>query len=161
MTTAPTPARIERGADRRLRFIPADGREPVEKVRLALAWPLRFADRYLVVLDAEGRENVSFASIDDLDPACHDLVREELATRYFVTRVTAVRDLRLEHVVSFWDVDTDRGPRDFAIEESEHNPERISPTRWLLVDVRGNRYLIDDVSALDRRSRANLYRLMI
>lgn len=152
--------RIDKGGDGKLRFHPGDGAAPADDVRLHLAWPLRWRDRHLVVLDHEGREIRMFDSLDDLDPACRDLVRGELAERYFTTRILGVLSVRPEHVVSYWEVDTDRGRREFVIEESEHNPRRIGEACLLFDDVSGNRFLIDDLRAIDARSRRFLSRLV-
>ena len=154
------PPRIEKGGDGKLRFRPGDGAAPADDVRLHLAWPLRWRDRHLVVLDHEGREIRMFDSLADLDPTCHDLVRGELAERYFTTRILGVLSVRPEHVVSYWEVDTDRGRREFVIEESEHNPRRVGDASWLFEDVSGNRFLIEDVREVDARSRRLLSRLV-
>jgi hypothetical protein len=152
--------RLERASDGKLRFDPRDGSEPAADVRVHRAWPLRWHDRYITILDHEGHEIRMFHSIDELDAACHELVRSELAERYFTTRIRAVLSVRPEHVVSYWEVETDRGRREFVIEESEHNPRRIAEATWLFEDVSGNRFLIDDVRVLDARSRKLLSRLV-
>lgn len=165
MTAGPAPPpsaapRVEMGGDGKLRFIPADGSPPAADVRIHLAWPLRWRDRYIVILDPEGREVCLPLSIDDLDPACRSLVRGEIEERYFMTRIRSVISVRAEHVVSYWDVDTDRGRREFVIEESERNPRRVAEAGWLFEDAGGNRFLIDDVRKLNTRSRRLLGRLI-
>lgn len=165
MTAAPSSEgrgrpRIDSAAGGKLRFDPGDGSPPAADVRLHLAWPLRWRDRHLVILDHEGHEVRMLASLDELDPECHDLVRNELAERYFTTRILAVLSVRPEHVVSYWEVETDRGRREFVIEESEQNPRRVGEASWLFEDVSGNRFLIDDVRQIDARSRRLLSRLV-
>jgi hypothetical protein len=58
--------------------------------------------------------------------------------------------------VSYWTAETDRGRREFVVQGSDTNPYRFSESRWLVSDVTGNRYLIEDVTALDAVSRGLL-----
>ena len=53
----------------------------------------------------------------------------------------------------YWKVETDRGPRWFALREPGKNVTWISATRVVLRDTAGNRFEIPDLEALDGRSR--------
>jgi len=146
---SPTPrpdgrALLETAEDGTLRLTRPDG-TVVEKVRLALAWPLRHRDRYIAVLD-ENEES-------------RDLVRGEIKRRYLETYILSVLGLRMERRVSYWEVETDRGRREFVVQGSETNPYYITDRRWQIIDVVGNRYEITDVTALDAASQLLLEEL--
>jgi hypothetical protein len=150
-----SPPRVTLAADGTLTFTKPDG-STVAKVRLALGWPLRHRHRYIAVLDEKGHEVHMAAHLDDFAADSRQLVRREVERRYLETHILAIRSLRDEHRVSYWEVETDRGRRQFVLQGSETNPYRISDRRWQLIDVAGNRYEITDLYALDPRSRSLL-----
>ena len=132
----------------------------VKKVRLALAWPLRHRDRYITVLDEKGHEELMASALGDFAKDCRKLVRDEIERRYLDTEIRTVLSLRVERQVSYWEVMTDRGRREFVVQGSETNPYRISDTHWQIIDVAGNRYEIPDLHALDETSQLLLSELL-
>ncbi len=132
----------------------------VKKVRLSLAWPLRHRDRYIAVLDEKGHEELMASSLDDFATDCRELVKAEIERRYLDTEILSVLSLRVERQVSYWEVMTDRGRREFVVQGSETNPYRISESHWQIIDVAGNRYEIPDVNALDTTSQVLLSELL-
>jgi len=153
----PTPrpdgrALIEVAENGTLRLTKPDG-TVVENVRLALAWPLRYRDRYIAVLDEKGKETFMTARLSDFAEGSRDLVRQEVERRYLETHILAILSLRMERRVSYWEAETDRGRREFVVQGSETNPYRISDRRWQIIDVAGNRYEITDLTALDATSQ--------
>ena len=53
----------------------------------------------------------------------------------------------------YWEVETDRGPRWFALREPGKNVTWLDDGHLVLRDTAGNRYEIVDVTALDGASR--------
>ena len=151
-------ALLEVAPDGTLRLTRPDG-TTVEKVRLALAWPLRHRDRHVAVLDAAGKEVLMARDLKEFARECRALVRREIERRYLETRILSVLALRVERRVSYWEVRTDRGRREFVVQGSDTNPYRISPNHWLIIDVTGNRYQITDLAGLDAASRLLLEQL--
>ncbi len=151
-------ALVEVAEDGTLTLTKPDG-TVVEKVRLALAWPLRHRDRYIAVLDEKGKEVFMTARLGDFAEDSRDLVRREIERRYLETHILSIVSLRMERRVSYWEVETDRGRREFVVQGSETNPYRISDCRWQIIDVAGNRYEITDLTALDATSQLLLGQL--
>jgi len=145
-------ALLETAKDGTLTLTKPDG-TVVEKVRLALAWPLRHRDRYIAVLDEKGKETFMASFLTDFAKESRDLVRREIERRYVETYILSVLGLRVERRVSYWEVATDRGRREFVVQGSETNPYHISDRRWQIIDVAGSRYEIADITALDARSQ--------
>jgi len=145
-------ALLETGENGTLTLTKPDG-TVVEKARPALAWPLRHRDRYIAILDGDGKEVFMADRLEDFAQECRQLVRLEIERRYMETNILSVLSLRVERRVSYWGVDTDRGRREFVIQGSDSNPYRIDRRRWQIIDVTGNRYEIPDVTALDLNSR--------
>lgn len=66
--------------------------------------------------------------------------------------IEVISSLRNEFGVSYWDVQTDRGNREFVVRNVSESAQWISPRRLLLIDVDGNRFEIPDIDLLDKRS---------
>jgi hypothetical protein len=140
--------------------------DPRDRLRLTIAgdrsypivkpvWaaPLTHRGRWLALLDGKGDE---IAMLDDpcaLPKESEFAVREELRRRYLTAEVTAITHARQEFGATYWNVETDRGPRDLVTQNLQENVVRISEDHILLLDVDGNRFEVPDTSVLDARSR--------
>ena len=80
--------------------------------------------------------------------------REELDRRYLTALIGRVTSIRNEFGTSYWDVETDRGQREFVVQNVAENAQWLGDHRLLIVDVDGNRFEIADLTALDKRSLA-------
>lgn len=126
------------------------------KVAIYQASPLRRPGRYLSLLDGKGDEIALVPSLDDLTPQSRAAAEEALRRRYLTARITAVAGMKQEFGVTYWHVDTDRGPRDFVVQSLSESCQWLSERHLLFVDVDGNRFEIPDRDALDAASRAHL-----
>ena len=52
----------------------------------------------------------------------------------------------------YFDIETDAGQRNFALKDINKSISRIHDTNVLLIDVYGNRYIIEDLDKLERAS---------
>jgi hypothetical protein len=80
-------------------------------------------------------------------------VEQELSRRYLTSRVRRLVSLKQEFGVTYWEVETDRGLRDFVVRDLQENCVWLSDTHLLLVDVDGSRFEIPDRLLLDERSQ--------
>ena len=53
---------------------------------------------------------------------------------------------------SYWQVDTDDGDLSFTVQDTFRNLLRIGEDRLAIFDVDGNRFEIESLAALDRKS---------
>ena len=123
------------------------------KVRVVCAAPLSQPDRYICLLD---EKNEVICTVEDpivLDAASQGIIKEELSQRYMTAIIKRIDSLRSEFGVSYWEVQTDRGDREFVIRNVSENAQWITDRRLLLVDVDGNRFEISNLDALDKKSR--------
>ena len=81
------------------------------------------------------------------------LVETALGERYHLAAIVRVHEVDVRFGTRYWRVETDRGPRWFALREPGKNVAWLSDTHLVLRDTAGNRYEIGDVDALDRGSR--------
>lgn len=130
------------------------------KVIIAMAYPLSEPNRYIGFMDAQGEDIGTIRDISDLDPDEQEIVREELNRRYFLPKIEQILQLNHEYEFTYIKALTDRGIRDFSIRGHRESCPEISPGRFLLEDIDGNRFEIPDIQKLDRRSRSLLSQII-
>lgn len=109
--------------------------------------------REIVFLDEHDHEVVTVESMDALTGAERRIVEDALRERYYLAVIERIERIDVQFGTRYWNVDTDRGPRWFALREPGKNVTWLSERHLVLRDTVGNRYEIPDVAALDRRSQ--------
>ncbi|MBI2914665.1 MAG: DUF1854 domain-containing protein [Firmicutes bacterium] len=122
------------------------------RVNLCRLFPFSLGDRYVAVLDGEGKEIGIIKDLGVFSPAEGELFSEELNWRYFTPKILEIRSLKEEFGYTHWEVETDRGPRRFTVQGTSDNVIPVTETRILIVDMDGNRFEIADMRELDPRS---------
>jgi hypothetical protein len=138
---------------------PGDGKEP-KPVKLVWAQPVSRRGGPVSILDAEKNEIAMLPNLDALDPESRQVAEDELLGRYLVARITRVIRARATYGVRYWHVETDRGERRFAIKHTSKNAIWVTDNHLVLRDTLGCRYEINPFSALDRRSRAEVEKVL-
>ncbi len=123
------------------------------RVKIVRAAPLSEPDRYICFLDANDELICMVDDVHELPAAYQDIIREELARRYLTSRIERVHSIRSEYGVSYWDVATDRGRREFVVKNVGEDARWLDEKRVLILDVDGNRFEVADLGTLDKRSR--------
>lgn len=123
------------------------------KIRVARAAPLSRPDSYVSLLNGKGEEIVMLPGLEVLDLSSRRVVERELDRRYLTSRVQRLVSLKQEFGVTYWEVETERGVRDFVVRDLQENCVWLSETHLLLVDVDGSRFEIPDRLLLDERSQ--------
>ena len=132
------------------------GEGSYSKIKIVRAFPLSHPDRYVAFLDDKDEEIGMVKDPKELDPQSRKIVEEELDKRYLVSIIKKIRSIRTDFGTSYWDVDTNRGRRDFVIQGVQDNVVWLGERRLLFVDVDGNRFEIPDYSSLDKKSASLL-----
>jgi len=130
------------------------GKEPVD-VTVRYLRPLT-ARTELVLLDGHGREVASVTGEDAFPEQEREIVREALRQRYHLPVIQRVQRVEVRFGTRYWWVDTDRGPRWFALREPGKNVTWLSTSHVVLRDTAGNRYEVPDVAALDAGSQRRI-----
>ncbi len=121
-------------------------------VRAVRAFPLSHAAPYVSFINDKGKEVCLLTHLDALDDASREAVQDALDLNYFVPRITAVHSISESWGVSHWDVDTDCGRARFEIVDRE-KIRRLPGGGLVIVDADENRFMVEDLSALDPRSQ--------
>jgi hypothetical protein len=122
-------------------------------VKPAWAAPVSRPRKYLALLDGKGDEIVVLPDPNALAPDSLAAVENELRMRYLTATVQAIIHARQEYGATYWEVDTDRGRRDFVTQNLQENALWFSETHLLLLDVEGNRFELPNIRELDHRSQ--------
>jgi len=151
--STPFAARVEgvTRRDGRLRIRPPDGGDDVP-VTVRYLRPLT-ARTEIVFLDEKQREVLTAVGVEALAGEERRLVEEALAERYLMATIRQVRRVDVRFGTRYWEVETDRGPRWFALREPGKNVTWLDEGHLVLRDTAGNRYEIVYVMALDGASR--------
>lgn len=130
------------------------GKVSYPEVKVVRALPLSRPDEFISFLDGKNDEICMIDDLEGLDAPSKEVITEELANRYLTSIVSRVNSVRNEFGTSYWDVETDRGGRDFVVQNVSENARWFGANRLLLLDVDGNRFEIPHLDELDKRSLA-------
>ena len=142
--------RVFRAPTNTVRMTVVDVRSYI-RVRPVQASPLAHTDKYVSLLDIKNEEVAFIRDMNDLDEGSRKVIEEELTHRYLRATIERIDSIQMEYGVTYWDVMTDRGRREFVIRGHE-NTHWASDTRLLLTDVDGNRFEVVDYTRLDPNS---------
>lgn len=137
------------------------------RVTLRRCFPLSAKRAHIIVRlpDSEARQGYELGIVEDveaLEPQSRAAVLRELQLHYFVPSILRIRSIREEFGFLYWDVETDRGPKEFIMRDSIIGSVRqVSPVRWLVIDINQTRYEVRDINALDARSQDLLRRYLL
>jgi hypothetical protein len=121
-------------------------------VKVVRAAPLSRPNNYFSVLNPKGEEVCLIKDLKELDVESRAALQAELERRYIGATIQRVNSIRSEFGVIYWEVETQRGRREFVTQESNENLIWLSERRLLILDVDGNRFEVPDVEQLDSRS---------
>jgi hypothetical protein len=121
-------------------------------VKVIRARPLQGDGRDIAFVDEKRRLVAMIESLDVLDNDSRTVAEEALEIRYFLAKVLRVIKTTTHFGTRFWDVETDKGRRKFALRDPNRNVLYSDDDRILVRDTLGNYYEIESLSKLDRRS---------
>jgi hypothetical protein len=132
-----------------------------ETVKLVPAFPISRPNRFVYFHDADGKEIGLLIEPRRLDRESRELVLQQADEAYFMPRILRIGriDEKPGMGIARWEVETDRGWNSFEMVSRSESVWYVGRNRLVIRDADGNRYLIEDLNALDKRSRrlADLY----
>ena len=134
----------------------ANGATPVA-VFARRAFPLSAPDSYVSLVDEHHFERACFVTLDVLPAHVREVLEQALEKSDFLPKIRQILTIVQEATLSRWQVDTDRGPRRFVVDQEDH-VRPLDDGRHLISDSHGMRYLVPVASALDPTSRKLLAR---
>lgn len=136
-------------------IVTVEGDRSYLKVRAVRAFPLSELNEFIGLLDSiSGHEIGMLRHLRDLDGPTKQLIQHEIDKRYFIPKVVRIVAAKKEFGTIYWDVETDRGGRQFVMRGLRDSVHEIAPGRYLVNDVDGNRFEVPSISELDAKSQA-------
>ncbi len=126
-------------------------------ITLRRTMPIQQPMSYISVADNENKEIGILRSVDELPDNQRDLVVNELNSRYYspdVLEILSVKD-KLGYVYMEMKIQNRTGKtytKSCAIKDVNRNIRMLTDKSLIIFDVDGNRYMIQNIFALDKKS---------
>lgn len=117
-------------------------------------FPLSGKADYISFVSEDGKEIVLLAHPRKLDKQSHMCLERALGRMYYLPKIVRVDEITEAMGVGQWKVLTDHGYAVFEVAERNSHIRTYPNGRYVITDVDGNRFEIEDVKQLDSRSRA-------
>ncbi len=130
-------------------------RTRVGTVEVKRAFPFEKPEEFIVLADEDGKDQGFIRSLSQRRESEKDILRKELARRYFMPLIRRILKITDRFGFSYWKVETDGGIIEFSVRDTYKSIIRPDE-RMIITDADGNRFQIPDVNALDKRSRKKI-----
>ncbi len=130
----------------------SDGSE-IRGIRLTRLFPLTGGNRYIRAATADGTEAGIIKSLNELTPESRECAINALNHFYIIPKISEILDLYDAHGSLFWDVQTDKGKRNFVVRNRYRDISTLSSGKMIIRDTDDNQYEISDYNTLPARSR--------
>ncbi len=127
-----------------------------ERVFLHRIFPYEEKKKYISVLDGESNEIGMIKQLDDFEGNGKDILEKELERKYFILKIKKIYDVNERYGFSYWETESDEGKLSFTLQDTYRSLTRVDSDRIYINDVDGNRYEIESLKALDRKSLKKL-----
>lgn len=136
------------------------GGEDYKRVALRRALPVGSPMEYISVADHENKEIGIIRCVDDLSAGQRAVVLAELENRYYcpvVYQVKSVKD-KLGYVYFELSIGMNgrRHDKTCTVKDVSKNIRMLDEDRLMMFDVDGNRYMVDSLAKLDKKSLSRL-----
>ena len=135
-----------------------NGEEKVyDRVFLHRAFPFELLWEYISVLDTDQIEAGIIFDLNSFDEDTKTLLKNELERKYYEPRIKSIVSLKERYGFSYWEVVcTDGRTVKFTMQDTFRNIIRVGETKAILLDVDGNRFVIENIMELDRKSHKKI-----
>ena len=127
-----------------------------ERLEPRRLFPVSRQDFYISLLGEDGVEVAIIKSLGDLSQDSQDVIRYSLDDYYLVPHITRILSITEKNGKITWNVETDRGFKQFDIRNRNHDIRVYPDVRVRVRDSDDNRYVIDNYNVLDKRSKRQL-----
>ena len=123
-----------------------------KRIVLLRTLPFKKPEEFISIADSENKEIAILQDISLLSESQAEIVRKELAKRYYCPIILEIQSVKEKMGYVYFDVRINNGTRNFAVKDVSRNVRQLDDRRIIIFDVDGNRYLIEEISALDAKS---------
>ena len=119
---------------------------------LSLAFPFQLTEEYIALQNEDKEEVGMIRRLSDLRREDQEIVRGELAKKYYSPKIIKILSLTERFGTTRWTVLTDKGEMRFIVKDTYKSMIRVSEDRLFVCDLDGCRYEVESLKALDRKS---------
>jgi hypothetical protein len=127
-----------------------------KRISLRRAMPLAQPSSYISVADHENKEICVIRSLSDLSDGQLQIVSDELDRRYYCPEVVEVKSVKDKMGYVYIELRIKgRGEvfgKNCAVKDVNKNIRMLNDDRLIIFDVDGNRYVVQSLAALDKKS---------
>ena len=135
------------------------GEEDVVDIRIKRAFPWSGRNENISIRTSEGKELLLIDRLDELESNLRNRINNWLDRHSFIPRITRINQVDVRFGFQQWDVETDRGPARFRVQERE-DIRFLSDGRFAVKDADGNVYELKSLDQLDGPSRRAIEALL-
>ncbi|MBR2405988.1 MAG: DUF1854 domain-containing protein [Clostridia bacterium] len=130
--------------------------EVFENVEARRLFPTTGPDKYITLLNEDGKETAVIRDLNSLMPDSASAVRTALEEYYLIPRIRTITKVESKPGGNYIHAETDRGSCSFKVQSRQQDIKVLFDCRVLIRDSNDNRYEIPDFRLLDRKSRDSL-----
>jgi hypothetical protein len=123
-----------------------------DDVEMRCLFPISDRTNYISLIDKDEHEIGIIRSYDDLSPESAAAVKACFNDYYLIPRITKVHECDMKTGMLRIVADTDHGKVTFRVRNRLNDMKFYDNNRVLIRDADDNRYEIEDINRLDRRS---------
>ena len=131
-----------------------------KRIQLRRAIPIQHPSDYISVADQESKEIGMIQALTDLKDDQLRIVTDELNRRYYCPEILEVKSVRDKLGYVYMELEVfaggERHERNAAINDVNKNIRLLDSNRLIVFDVDGNRFMVNALDKLDRKSLKRL-----
>lgn len=129
--------------------------ENVGRVKIVCTQPLTAPNEYISVISMEDKEHGIIRSIDDFDEEQMRFILNDIKSRYFCPLISEIISIKDKMGSFYFDVTVSDRKKSFMVRDLTKNIRQQGDS-VTITDMDGNRYKIEDINAINRKSRRKL-----
>lgn len=136
-----------------------EGGEKTEYKRVFLhrIFPFEKLFQYISVLDENSLEIGIIYDICDFNEETQQILKTELERKYYTPFIKSIISVKERYGFSFWKISTTDGRNiSFTMQDAFKNIIHVGEDKVILMDADGNRYMIESIAALDKKSHKKI-----
>ena len=131
--------------------------EDAKRVFLHRTFPFEMPWQYISVVDPDNKEIGIIYDLHDFDDKTVKLLKTELERRYYEPHIKSILSLKERYGFSYWTILTKEDRTiDFTMQDTFRHIIRVGEDKAVLLDVNGNRFVIDSIMSLDKKSHKKI-----
>ena len=126
------------------------------RVLLHRDFPFDHPWAYISVLSTENVELAFIQNVDLFEGEEKELIVRELERKYYTPSIKKILSVKDRFGFSYWDVETESGKVTFTLQDTFKSISRAGDNKLFFSDVDGNRFVIENIEALDKKSHKKI-----